>query len=246
MNTLTIALCDDDRFAADTAAAAVRSFFAEHDIPTQLEVFYEADRLLTYCEHTATDLVLLDIEMPGLDGIRLGGLLKQQDFAPEIIFISNREDKVFSALQVHPFGFVRKNQFLKDIHDVLNSYLTLCVQRRNSQHLVVATPEGRRNVDVSEVEYFEGSGTYQMMYMVGTPAPVRVASRMKTLEESLSAQGFMRIHKGYLVNFRAIRSIQTAEVTLKSGKSLPISRGKAQEMQAQYLTLCRENGMMLF
>lgn len=246
MNTLTIALCDDDHFAADTAAAAIRSFFAEHSISTHLEVFYAADRLLSYCERTATNLVFLDIEMPELDGIRLGGLLKQQDFTPEIIFISNREDKVFSALQVHPFGFVRKNQFLKDIHDVLESYLTLCVQRQSSQRFLVATPEGRRNVDITEVEYFEGSGTYQMMYMVGSPTPVRVASRMKTLEESLSAQGFMRIHKGYLVNFRAIRSIQTAEVTLKSGKSLPISRGKAQEMQTQYLTLCRENGMMLF
>lgn len=246
MNSLQIALCDDDRFAADTAAGAVHSFFAEHGLTARLEVFYSAERVLSYCERTAVDLVLLDIEMPGMDGIRLGRILKEKEFPPEIIFISNREDKVFSALQVHPFGFVRKSQFLKDIRDVLESYISLCLRKRDGQQLLVVTPEGRRSVEVAEIEYFEGSGTYQMMYLNGQAEPVRVTSRMKTLEENLAAQGFLRIHKGFLVNFRAIRSIRTADVVLKSGKSLPISRGKTQEMQAQYLALCRENGMMLF
>lgn len=246
MNSIRIALCDDDRFAADTAAAAVRSFFAEQGQSIQMEVFYQADRLLAYCERAPVDLVLLDIEMPGMDGIRLGRILKEREFPPEIIFVSNREDKVFSALHVHPFGFVRKNHFLKDARDVLTSYLSLCVRKREGQQLLVVTPEGRRSVDAAQVEYFEGDGTYQRMYLAGEEEPVRVTSRMKTLEENLAAQGFLRIHKGYLVNFRAIRSIQTGGVMLKSGRSLPVSRGKAQEMQARYLALCRENGMMLF
>ena len=246
MSSISIALCDDDRFAADAAAGTVRSFFVEQGLSVRMEVFYEAERLLDYCKRTAVDLVLLDIEMPGMDGIRLGRILKEQEFAPEIIFVSNREDQVFSALHIHPFGFVRKNHFLKDAQDVLTSYLSLCVQKKEGQQFLVANPEGRRTVDVAQVEYFEGDGTYQKMYLTGEKVPVRITSRMKTLEENLTPQGFLRIHKGYLVNFREIRSIQASGVVLKSGKNLPISRGNAQAMQARYLELCRENGMMLF
>lgn len=246
MNNISIALCDDDRFAADATASTVRSFFVEQGISVQIEVFCQAERLLAYCERTAVDLVLLDIEMPDMDGIYLGSLIKEKEFPPEIIFVSNREDQVFSALHIHPFGFVRKNHFLKDTQDVLTSYLALCARKKEGQQFLVMTPEGRRSVDAAQVEYFEGDGTYQQMYLSGEEKPVRVTSRMKTLEEKLTAHGFLRIHKGYLVNFRAIRTIQTTGVVLKSGKSLPISRGNAQAMQARYLALCRENGMMLF
>lgn len=246
MNSISIALCDDDRFAADAAAGTVRSFFVEQGISVRIEVFCQPERLLSYCQRTAVDLVLLDIEMPGMDGIRLGRLLKEQEFAPEIIFVSNREDQVFSALHIHPFGFVRKNHFLKDARDVLTSYLSYSAQKQEGQQFLVTTSEGRRSVDAAKVEYFEGDGTYQKMYLAGEKEPVRITSRMKTLEENLAPLGFLRIHKGYLVNFRAIRTIQTTGVVLKSGKSLPVSRGNAQAMQARYLALCRENGMMLF
>lgn len=246
MSALRIALCDDNQLAADTIAASVRSFFSEKSISTQVDVFQKPELLLDFCQRSVVDLVLLDIDMPGLDGIQLGSILKEKQLVPEIIYISNREDKVFSALHIHPFGFVRKAQFLKDLADVLESYTKLCLLKKDAQKLLVVTPEGRRSVQVDEILYFEGDGTYQTMHLTGGRPAVRIASRMKTLEENLSEQGFLRIHKGYLVNFRHISSIRTEEVVLKNGCTLPISRSKAQEMRSAYLSLCRANGMMLF
>lgn len=246
MSALRIALCDDNLLATDTISASVQSFFSEKSISTQIEAFHKPEQLLDFCQRSVVDLVLLDIDMPELDGIRLGAILKEKQLVPEIIYISNREDKVFSALHVHPFGFVRKSQFLKDLEDVLDSYIKLCLLKKDPQKLLVVTPEGRRSVPADEILYFEGDGTYQTMYLTGDRPPVRITSRMKTLEESLADQGFLRIHKGYLVNFRHINSIRTEEVVLKNGRTLPISRSKAQEMRSAYLALCRENGMMLF
>lgn len=246
MENIRIALCDDNHLAADTIAASVRSFFADKNLATQIHTFQKPKELLDFCERSAVDLVLLDIEMPELDGIRLGQILKEKDLAPEIIYISNREDQVFSALHVHPFGFVRKSCFLKDLEDILTSYMTLRVQKEDTQKILVTTPSGRCSIELDKIQYFEGDGTYQTIVLADDKPALKIASRMKTLQENLEEQGFLRIHKGYLVNYRYIGSIRTGEVVLKSGKSLPISRGKTQEMRDRYLKLCRENGMMLF
>ena len=246
MEHIRIALCDDNRLAADTVAASVRSFFADKGLTTDITAFQKSKELLDFCERCAVDLVLLDIEMPELDGVRLGQILKDKDLAPEIIYISNREDQVFSALHVHPFGFVRKSCFLKDLDDILTSYIALRVQKADTQKILVTTPEGRRRIELDNILYFEGDGTYQTIVLADDKPALRIASRMKTLQENLEEQGFLRIHKGYLVNFRYVASIRTGEVVLKNGKSLPISRGKTQEMRDKYLKLCRDNGMMLF
>ena len=106
MEQIKIAVCDDKRIAVDTAAAA-ESILREAGLRVEIARFTKPPELLRHCEREMVDLVLLDIEMPGLDGIELGRVLKAQEPALEIIYISNREDKVFAALHIHPFGFVR-------------------------------------------------------------------------------------------------------------------------------------------
>ena len=84
------------------------------------------------------------------------------------------------------------------------------------------------------------------MFLNGKEESIRITSRMKILEEQLAAEGFLRIHKGFMVNCAYVNSIKTGVVTMKNGTSLPISRGKTPEIKSAYLTYCRENGVMLF
>ena len=82
--------------------------------------------------------------------------------------------------------------------------------------------------------------------MEGHTEPVRITSRMQKLEEELTPHGFLRVHKGYLVNFSAIDRFGGDELVLTSGTSIPISRSKVREVREKYLQLSRENGVMLF
>ena len=69
---------------------------------------------------------------------------------------------------------------------------------------------------------------------------------MQELEEELSGYGLLRIHKGYLLNYRFIRRIGDNEVTLTNGEKLPISRRKYQEIREAYMVLMQnEGGVML-
>lgn len=246
MEQITIVTCDDSRMASDIVAGAVRSVFGAKDIPIEIKSYYDPEDLLAYCSKHMADLALLDIEMPLMSGIELGKALRERNMVSEIIYISNREDQVFAALQTHPFGFIRKAHFMKDAEDILGSWADQYKRREDAARLVVVTEDGYRNVEISEILYFEGSGSYQQMFLAGKEQPIRIASRMKILEEQLTGQGFLRIHKGFMVNCRHISTIQTGEIVMKNGVSLPISRGKTAEIKSEYLAFCRENGMMLF
>lgn len=246
MEQIKIAVCDDSRIAVDTATAAAESILREAGLWAEIARFTNPLELLRHCKQELVELVLLDIEMPGLDGIELGRVLKQSEPALEVIYISNREDKVFAALHIHPFGFVRKGQFMKDMEDVLRSYAAQRKKRSCEKKIAVVTADGQTSVAVTSIRYFEGSGTYQQMFLVGRNEPLRISSRMKLLEEKLAQEGFLRIHKGYLVNHAYVASIRTGEVVLDDGTSLPIRRGGTQEVRSAYLALQRENGTMLF
>ena len=60
--------------------------------------------------------------------------------------------------------------------------------------------------------------------------------------QKLEPHGFLRIHKGYLLNYRFIRRIGDNEVTLTSGERLPVSRRKYQEIRDAYMELMQNSG----
>lgn len=64
---------------------------------------------------------------------------------------------------------------------------------------------------------------------------------MDKLEEATRTHSFIRIHKGYLVNYRCIQRISASAVTLLDGTQLPIGRSKAAEVKSKYLSILGES-----
>ena len=95
---------------------------------------------------------------------------------------------------------------------------------------------------MDKLQYIEGSGKTQMVHIVGKEQPTELHKSMQELEEELASQGFLRIHKGYLLNYRFIRRIGDNEVTLTNDEKLPISRRKYQEIRDAYMDLMQNDG----
>ena len=97
---------------------------------------------------------------------------------------------------------------------------------------------------VNEIVYIEGDRNYQKVVLKDKSSQnIRVA--MGQLEEKLREHGFIRIHKGYLLNYLYIRSIATDEVYLTTGISLPMSKKRREEIMKQYMTISRKNSAVI-
>ena len=233
---IRIALCDDDRAAVPVIAGAARSAFEALE-PVALDTYINGTELLRAMETTTYDLILLDIDMPGPDGIEVGKRIKNRSEDIPVVFVSECEARVFESFSVQPLGFVRKSNFLSDITAVVDLFERYRRRTQNGSTVQFTSRASLISLPVAQIRYVESSRNYQMIFQVGQAEPVEVKMTMEKLQEIMKPHGFIRIHKGYLVNFRFIRRIDTNALQLTDGTELPIGRSKAAEVRAAYLAL---------
>lgn len=246
MKNIKIAICDDEENVVDIIYSTVSSAFAKHSVTADIETFGNAASLERRMRLQVFDLLFLDIDMPGMSGIELGERLRKADDKTDIVYVSGREDKVFDALKVHPFAFVRKANFLGDITETVRNYINT-LSARAASTITVQGKGGIVNVAVSDVLYFEGSGKFQLMHITGKKEALPVYRAMEKLEEELSRYGFIRVHKGMLVNYLFISRISGSGYTLEltNGETLPVSRRKITDIKDRYLELLKGKGSVL-
>ena len=114
---MRIVICDDERRICAILAEKVGKFCSDADIITYTsgKNLLEADEL--------PDILLLDIKMPGIDGMEVARILRDKDWRKILIFITGEEGQVFNSFDLHAFHFLVK-PVVDDfpfIHDILTS-----------------------------------------------------------------------------------------------------------------------------
>lgn len=245
MKQWNVAICDDEKAALGILSGAVVNAFAAHDVQASVSMYALPRVLLDESRIKHFDLIFLDIDMPGMSGIQLAQQLRRDANTVDIIYISSREDMVFEALRTGPKGFIRKSRFIQDITGVVDSYFANRREDTGTRSLCIKEQGNIVNLPIDKLIYIEGCGKSQLVHLAGEEVPTEVSSQMQSLEDELAKDGFLRVHKGYLVNYRFIRHIGGGEVTLTTGEKIPMSRRKEQETRDAYLKLMQGEGSLV-
>ena len=243
---LKIALLDDDKTALLISKGAIESFFQEKNIAISLDAFSSPVNFLAMAKEESYRLVFLDIDMPEINGLEVGKQVKQINPQTDIIYLSQREDLVFDTLQLHPFGFIRKSKIIQDFANVLELFVdTVLNSHFEDKKITISTKTETVSADMNQIMYIEGNKNYQTFYLKdGKTFDARVL--MGDLEIKLKEHGFIRVHKGYLVNYLFIRQIGVNELTLTNNKILPISNKRKDAIMEEYLSITRKNKSVYF
>ena len=238
---LKIALLDDDKTALLISQGAIESFFQEKNIAISLDAFSSPVNFLAMAKEENYRLVFLDIDMPELNGLEVGEQVKAINPQTDIIYLSQREDLVFDTLKLHPFGFIRKSKIIQDFANVLELFVNTALNTNSeNKKITISSKTETISADIDTIMYIEGNRNYQTFYLKdGSTFDARVL--MGDLEIKLKEHGFIRVHKGYLVNFLFIRTIGVNEVTLTNNKILPMSSKRKDSIMEEYLAITRKN-----
>ena len=243
--TLTVAVCDDEDLALDIISAAVTRVFSTHGVEAQIDLFRRPADLWNALKERTYRLLFLDINMDSIDGIRLGKKIVSHGADLDIVYVSSNTGRVFETFDVNAFGFVRKDNFLKDISGVIERYVRQRLDKADPfLRFELRNRSGLATVNVSLLKYVECLRNEQIFHLDGKEN-CSVFSRMKTLEEQLIPFGFIRIHKGYLVNCHYIARFDNSSVTLSSGEVLPVGRSKHGEALEAYMEFIRKSGISI-
>ena len=238
---LKVAVVDDDKTALLISKGAIEQFLQDNNVAFSIDAFSNSLAFISKAEEEHYTLVFLDIDIDEINGIELGKKVKDINPQIDIIYLSQREDLVFDTLFLHPFGFIRKSKLIQDFPSVLQLYLdTHQTMNENTSQLVVSSKSGVINIKVDDIMYIEGNKNYQTIYAKdGSTLEVRLS--MGDLEKQLTPKGFIRIHKGYLVNYIYIRKIVKNDVLITNNKILPLAGKRKDEIMEQYLSVSRAN-----
>lgn len=242
---IKIAILDDDKTALMISTSAVEAFLKEKNAEYRLFSFSNPLNFLASAKEEKFDLSFLDIDMPEMNGLIVADELTSISKYGQIIFLSQREDLVFECLKFHPFGFIRKSKLIDDFSLMMNQYFqTISNNESNESKIDFVDKTKTYSFKIKEVVYIEGDRNYQKVVLKDKSFQnVRVP--LGILEDKLREHGFLRIHKGYLVNYLYIRSIESEEVYLTTGNSLPMAKKRKDEIMKQYLAMSRKNSAVI-
>lgn len=228
---MNLFLCDDEhQILADMAEKAAIAL--PH---AALRTFSSGKTLLSHLKVETCDILLLDIDMPGLTGLEVAKELSDLKKKPLLVFVTSHDELVYDSFQYHPFAFIRKSKFDTEIAAVLND----CAKELESteQHFCFRTDGNEVCLSVQDILYFEAEGNYLKIYT--TDGEYRFRSTLSSVENTLQGCGFLRIHKGFLLNQSAIRLLHQEEATLQNGTTLPIGKSYAKSAKEQLLRYMR-------
>ncbi len=205
---LKMLLVDDEPLAR----SRLRTLLAECHSPAT-EVAAEAGNAAQAMEHLRRqtfDAVLLDIHMPGADGLALAGVLRSLPDAPAVVFVTAYAEHAVAAFELEAVDYLTKPVRLERLQLAL-AKVERAVQgkqggQETEQEVLVIQDRGRtERVPVIEVLYFKAELKY---------VTVRTAARSYILDGSLSeleerhGPQFLRVHRNALVSRRAVRALE--------------------------------------
>lgn len=242
---VNIGVLDDEQNAVDIIATSVKKIFSNNGVEARISCFSNAKALWLKLKEEYFNLLFLDIKMPGIDGVEFGKKISELETPPDIVFVSSNTNRVFDSFAVNPFGFVRKDNFIKDLSGVIERYVKRKILSDGGAAQIEIKNNGELiSINLAVVKYIECMRRSQTFYMDGLKN-CTVNSRMYAIEEQVLSYGFIRIHKGYLVNCRYIKRFNANTVVLTTGEELPVGRSKHDEAMDKYFEYMRANGISI-
>lgn len=216
---MRIAIVDDEAAEQKTLLDYLAQYQKEVGCTFELSAFRSGDELLSQYQNTY-ELLLLDIEMPGTNGLDTARRIRAQDTNVTILFITNMAQYAINGYEVDAVDYILKPVSYYDFKMKLLRALNRASHRQR-QTIPLELPGGIRQVPVSELIYVESLSHY-LLYHVGGSV-YRVRGNLGACEQQLGPWQFCRIHKSFLVNLAYVEEIRASELIIAGG-SLPIGR----------------------
>jgi two-component system LytT family response regulator len=173
------------------------------------------------------DLIFIDIQMPGLSGLQYIGTLENK---PLVIFITAYKQYALESYDISVVDYLVKpvslERFIKACNRAKELHELKMMKSKSPAH---PSPEYFFvNADYSQIKlmfddiiWMEGLRDYVKIYLKNNNKPLVIRGSMKSIEEQLPSNKFVRIHKSYLISIDSIKAIRKNSVFIKD-KELPV------------------------
>jgi len=184
------------------------------------------------------DAVFLDVRMPGLDGLELARVLRRFEDPPAVVFVSAFDDAAVSAFELAALDYLVKPVSRRRLDEAIDRVARQAERPASPEEETVAVDAlrggGTRLLARSSILYLQAHGDY--VRVASDDGRYLLRARLTDLEERWAANGFVRVHRGFVVNLRRAVEVRprlngTAVLVMADGAEVPIARRQVGELR---------------
>jgi two-component system response regulator AlgR len=234
--TIKILIADDEAPARARLAAVLAAAGGGYEVIGQAA---NGAEVLAACEREAVDLVLLDIRMPGMDGIQAALRLAERPDPPAVVFVTAYDEHALAAFEANAIDYLLKPVRPERLLRALGKARVLTGDQRaalaeTTDYLIASYRGGTQRIPVSEVLFVRADSKYVEVWHPGGTALTEES--LRAIEERLP-EAFLRVHRNALVAPGRVRELrkdpagQLVVVLYGCAESVEVSRRHAPQVR---------------
>lgn len=229
---IRVAIVEDNLNNARKLEEFLERYQKENHFAIQVQCFLNGEAFLKNFRKN-WELILLDIEMPGMSGLETAKRIRTEDKGAEIIFVTNIAEYAMEGYQYEASDYILKplnySEFYMKIGKILGK-----IDRQKSEYLVLENRSKLSRIRLSSIIYVETRGHYLIFHTTEETIETTGCGNLGEVEEQLKDKGFYRCSHSALVNLQYVYDIADVCI-LKDRTRIPISRGRKKEMKARMM-----------
>jgi DNA-binding LytR/AlgR family response regulator len=207
----------------------ITEYSAKVNFINLIHTFTDADEAKSWLNNNHVDLMFLDIQMPGTNGVQFYKSLEKK---PQVIFTTAFSEYAAEGFNVDAIDYLLKpfefERFLKSVQKAKDYLEFLSSQELQKASIFIKIDYQLMKINLKEIELIEGLDDYVRIYI--KPKPVLALMTLKSLQEKLPSLEFIRLHRSYIVPINKIESFGRNKVKV-NGRDIPIGSSYSEAYQ---------------
>lgn len=220
MLNIRIAVVENELNVAQNDIVLLERYAKENSLSLETSIFQNGYEFLDTEEEF--DAVLMDIDMPGLNGMEVAEKLREKNKTIDIIFTTNLPQFAVDGYKVQALDFVIKPVTFPNLSFAMEKVVE---KKRNivNGSFFLRIGGFARRIHNEEVLYIEMVNHYIVLHETDME-PVRIRGSLKMIDDLLNPEIFVKINSGIIINISKVSSFENGLVLMEDGSNLPLSR----------------------
>ena len=237
-----IAICDDSKQERQILAALFKRYQELHATPLQIHIFQNGFSLLDAIDQGKRfDITILDILMPGENGIEIARNIRVSGTDTEIIFLTSSPEYAVDSYEVKAQNYLLKPITEEKFFASIDSILAELDEKDTASFIIYTTEKQYSRIRVSSLVY--GEVTHRTITLhLADQTMISAVMTFTEFQDILKAYpDFIYPHRSYAVNMNYIQYVTKSDIILTDGQKIPLSRNNYMKISEQFLNFAYTN-----
>lgn len=232
---MLIAICDDEPLFCEQLKEHIYSYSNKYNLDTVVEIFNNGKQLLNNAHF---DIIFLDYQMPGINGLQTARELRKKNIQCTIIFLTSFPEIVYETFQFDTFRFLIKPLNTNKLYEALDSYR----KKIDTYYPISVNSNGTAlKISTKDIMYIEADGKNSIIRLLDQS--IHCPKTLAKVYSLLPTNCFFKPHRSFVVNFLYIDSYNKNHIKFTNGEYAKISRDQLKYFKSAFKIFLNDHSL---